>query len=188
MSETATLVERCRRGDDLAWERLVRSYQGRVYAVGYHYVRDADEARDLAQEVFVHVYRQIAKFKGDAFLPWLLRLTRNLCIDRLRRQKARPPLSDVPVEQNGWAIADPRPGPEEAWLTDRRKRLVYDALGNMSGLNREIILLKEIQGLNFKEIAEMLQLPIGTVKSRSNRARVELARQVLALDPSYGAS
>ena len=89
------------------------------------------------------------------------------------------------VDQNEWTLPDTAPDPEQSWLTDARKRLVYDALRKLNGQNREMILLKEIQGLQLKEIAEMLGLPIGTVKSRSNRARVELARQVVAIDPSY---
>ncbi len=165
----------------------MRRYQGRVYALAYHYVGDADEARDLAQETFVRVYEQIGKFAGPTFLPWLLRLARNLCIDRLRRRKTRPPASDVPVEGEGPAIPAPGPSPEQAWLTDATKRLVYTALAKMIGPAREMILLKEIEGLNLKEIAEMLQVPVGTVKSRANRARVELAQRVLELDPSYGA-
>ena len=188
MSDTQTLVERCRQGDDLAWERLVREHQGRVYAVAYHYVRQPDEARDLTQDAFVRVYQKLNSYTGEEFLPWLIRLVRNLCIDHLRRRKARPPISDVPVDEadGGLSIRDRRPDPEEVWLTDTRRRLVYDALRRMTGPDREIILLKEIQGLKFREIAALLQLPIGTVKSRSNRARVELAQQVLKLDPSYG--
>ena len=185
MSDTAELIDRCRQGDDLACERLVRTYQGRVYAVAYHYVRNTDDARDLAQEAFIRVYQKVGGFTGQDFLPWLIRVVRNLCVDHLRRRKARPPLSDVPVEEGGVTISDPGPSPEELWLTDSRKRLVYDALSGMTGQDREIILLKEIQGLKFREIASMLELPIGTVKSRSNRARVELAQRVLKLDPSY---
>ena len=188
VSETAELVDRCRQGDDLAWERLVRTFQGRVYALAYHYVRDADAARDLAQDIFVRVYQKIDTFSGQAFLPWLLRLTRNLCIDRLRRIKARPPAQDVPVEDDGQALAAAGPDPEQAWLADTSKRLVHTALGRMTERNREIIMLKDIQGLTFDEIAELLSVPVGTLKSRSHRARVELARQVLAIDPSYGAS
>ena len=183
----SALIERCREGDALAWERLVRNHQGRVYSVAYHYVRDSDTAKDLAQEAFVRVYQKLETYTGEEFLPWLIRLVRNLCIDYLRRRKARPPLSDIPVEEAEGAavIVDPGPGPEEAWLTHRRKRLVYDAMSSMNGQDREMILLKEIQGLKFREIAELLQLPVGTVKSRSNRARVELAQQVIKLDASY---
>ena len=185
MADIESIVERCREGDALAWEALVREHQSRIYAVAYHYLRDAEEARDLAQEVFIRVYQKLDTFTGGGFLPWLLRMARNCAIDRLRRKKARPPASDVPVE-GGVQLADSKPGPEEAWLTDTRKELVHRALGGMSDQNREIILLKEIQGLQIKEIADMLGLPIGTIKSRSSRARTDLARRVLELDPSYG--
>jgi RNA polymerase sigma-70 factor (ECF subfamily) len=185
VAEVAALVERCRRGDALAWEALVRQYQARVFAVAFHYLRDPEEARDLAQDVFVKVYRNLDSFRGGGFLPWLLRLARNSVIDRLRRIKARPPARDVPVEEST-GLHDPGPSPEDAWVTDAKKRLVHRALGTMSEQNREMILLKEIQGLNLNEISELLGVPIGTVKSRSNRARLELARRVVELDPSYG--
>jgi RNA polymerase sigma-70 factor (ECF subfamily) len=185
VADVATIVERCRRGDALAWEALVRRFQARVYAVAYHYLRDADEARDLAQEVFVKVYRGLGSFTGGSFLPWLLRTARNGAIDRLRRRKARPPATDIPIEETS-RLPAAGPSPEEAWLTDVRKRLVHQALDRMSDQGREMILLKEIQGLNLREISNLLDLPVGTVKSRSSRARLELARRVVELDPSYG--
>ena len=186
MLDVATLVERCRRGDDLAWEALVRRLQSRVYAVAYHYVRNTEEARDMAQDVFVRVYERLDSFQGnDRFLPWLLSLTRNACIDRLRRIKARPPASDLPVE-DGPEIPAGGPSPEQATDEKDRERLLYRALDGMSERNREIILLKEIQGLKLEEISTMLALPIGTVKSRSNRARLELASRIRGLDPSFG--
>ena len=80
-SDVAALVERCRRGDGLAWERLVRSCQGRVYGLAYHYRGSVEEARDLTQEVFVRVYQQLGTYKDDGFMAWLLRITRNLCTD-----------------------------------------------------------------------------------------------------------
>jgi RNA polymerase sigma-70 factor (ECF subfamily) len=181
----AALVERCRRGDDLAWEQLVRSCQGRVYALACHYLGGVEPARDLTQEVFVRIYQQLRTYEGTGFMAWLLRITRNLCIDQIRRRKARPPAEDLLAEDNEWAMPDTAPDPEQSWLRDGRKRLVYEALRHLNGPSREMILLKDIQGLQLKEIAIMLGLPIGTVKSRSNRARVELARQVIAIDPSY---
>ncbi len=184
-SDIGALVERCRQGDDLAWEQLVRRCQGRVYALAYHYMGHVEEARDLTQEVFVRVYQQLETYRGDRFIAWLLRITRNRCIDQLRRRKSRPPGEDVVVTDNEWAMPDTAPDPEQSWVRDGTKRLVYDALRKLNGQNREMIVLKEIQGLQLTEIAEMLGLPIGTVKSRSNRARVELARQVLSIDPSY---
>jgi RNA polymerase sigma-70 factor (ECF subfamily) len=183
--ELPLLVERCRQGDDLAWEQLVRRSQGRVYALAYHYMGRFEDARDVTQEVFVRVYQQLDSYHGDGFMAWLLRITRNHYIDQIRRRKARPPAQDVPVEDHEWTMADTAPDPEQSWVADTRKRLVYEALRQLNGQNREMILLKEIQGLALKEIADMLGLPLGTVKSRSNRARVELAKQVIALDPSY---
>ncbi len=187
MEDLAPIVERCRRGDALAWEALVRRFQARVYGVAFHYLRNGEEARDLAQDVFVKVYRNLSSFKGEAFLPWLLRLARNAAIDRLRRQKARPPAEDLPVD-DGVELAGCGPTPEDAWVTGSRKRLVHRALGRMNEQNREMILLKDIQGLNLQEIAVLLGVPLGTVKSRSSRARTELARRVIELDPSYGTS
>jgi RNA polymerase sigma-70 factor (ECF subfamily) len=185
LADVTSLVERCRQGDPLAWEALVRQFQTRVYGVAYHYLHDPEEARDLAQDVFVKVYRRLDSFVGEAFLPWLLRLTRNGAIDRLRRIKARPPASDVPVEDSVQLPA-PGPTPETAWVSDMQKQLVHKAMGRLSDKNREIILLKEIQGLHLEEIARMLGVSIGTVKSRSHRARLELAKHVVELDPSYG--
>lgn len=187
MQELDPIIERCRRGDNLAWEALVRRTQSRVYGLALQYVRDADEASDLAQEIFIKIYRNLDKMEtGFAFLPWMIRLARNCCIDRIRRIKARPPARDIVVDED-LELTSALPSPEQSWDSDRRKELVYRAMGNISEQNREILLLKEIQQLKLTEIAGMLGLPIGTIKSRASRARVELAKSVLALDPSYGA-
>lgn len=183
--DDATLVERCRQGDDLAWEALVRRWQGPVYGLAWHYLGDAEDARDAAQEAFVRVYRQLGSFDGDRFQAWLLRITRNLCLDQLRRRRTRPAPEDLPAAADDAAPPDPAPSPEQAWLSSARRRVVQEALRRLSGPNREVIVLKDIQGLKLGEIAGMLGLPIGTVKSRAHRARLELARQVIAIDPSY---
>ncbi len=139
----------------------------------------------MAQEIFIRLYQRLDSFQGESFLPWLLRLSRNACLDRLRRQKARPPATDIPVD-DGLELSAGGPSPEESSAAEGRKRLLYRALGTLSKKNREIILLKEIQGLKLEEISKLLELPIGTVKSRSNRARIELASKVRVLDPAYG--
>ena len=185
--DNADLIARCRRGDDLAWEALVRRHQGRVFAVAFHYLRDREEARDTAQDVFVKMYRSLHTLRDDKpFLPWLLRLARNASIDRLRRLKVRTPAIEVPVE-SAPQLAAPDPTPEEESLRGARQRLVYRALGDLTANNREMILLKEIQGLKLEEIARLLGIPLGTVKSRSLRARLQLGKAILALDPEYGA-
>jgi RNA polymerase sigma-70 factor (ECF subfamily) len=185
--DVATLVERCHQGDDLAWEALVRRYQSRVFAVAYHYMQNKEEARDAAQEIFIRIYQRLDTFRGgEAFLPWMLRLARNICIDALRRQKSRPPAEDVAIEE-GAEIPVSVSTPEEMSDTKSRERLLHKALGMMSEQSREIILLKEIQGLKVEEISSLLSVPTGTVKSRCSRARIELASRVRSLDPSYGA-
>jgi RNA polymerase sigma-70 factor (ECF subfamily) len=185
--DVATLVDRCRGGDDLAWEALVRRYQGRVYAVAWHYMRNGEEAREMAQEIFIRVYRKLDTFRGGGtFLPWMMKLARNACLDRLRQKAARPPASDIPVEERP-EIPDGSPSPEQLTEETARKRLLYTALDRMSDKGREMILLKEIQGMKLEEISNLLELPVGTVKSRSNRARLELASTLRHLDPSYGA-
>jgi len=176
------LVKRCQIGDELAWEVLVRQYQGQVCAIAYGYVGEQDEARDLAQDIFVRVYEKLASCEDpERFQYWLTRIARNACIDHLRRRKARPPRQDIPAEEMT-SLSDGRSNPEENWVRSSRQKLVYRALQSLSEINREIILLKDIQDLPLDEIATMLGLPVGTVKSRSSRARVELAQVITSLD------
>ncbi len=184
--ELETLIARCRTGDEVAWEALVRQFQGRVFAVAYHYLRDREEARDVAQEAFVHIYRGLASFdRGGSFGAWAVRITRNASIDRLRHLKARPALDGAPVDEH-LAGPDPSPGPEAANIAGERQATMRLAIDQMSPINREMILLKEIQGLKQREISDLLSIPLGTVKARANRARLELARRMLELDPSFG--
>lgn len=184
--DDATLLDRCRRGDDLAWEALVRAHQAAVYAVTLHYLRDPEEARDVSQDVFLRLYERLASFAGgDTFKAWLLQMARNASIDRLRRIKARPPASDVPLEEASLASGE---DPEESALGHARERLLRRAVTELGEKNREVLLLKEILGLKLEEVAQLLKLPVGTVKSRSNRARLELATVLLRLDPSLDAS
>jgi RNA polymerase sigma-70 factor (ECF subfamily) len=179
--ELGDLLGRCRTGDELAWEALVRQFQGRVYAIAYHYAGNREEARDLAQEIFVRLYQTRGRWaKADMFVPWLIRVSRNLCLDHLRRKKARPPAEDIPVDEMHSLAASGRT-PEEECVARLRKSVVHRALQALGRLSREMILLKEIQGLSLEEIASVLNIPLGTVKSRSNRARIELAQKVLAL-------
>lgn len=163
----------------------MRAYQSSVIAVTRHYLGDLEEARDVAQDVFVRLYEHLDSFSGgDTFKPWLLRMARNASIDRLRRMKARPPASDVPAED---AMLSGTDDPERSAETEARERLLRRAVAQLGDKNREVLLLKEIQGLKVEEVAQLLGLPIGTVKSRSNRARLELAAAIRKLDPSFGA-
>ena len=180
------LIARCRQGDDLAWEALVRRLQGRVYAISLHYLRDREEARDTAQDIFVRLYEKLHTVRDDKpFLAWMMRMARNCCIDRLRRLNVRTPAHSVGLED----VAEPTiasPTPEEACLDGDRERRLYRALGSISESEREMILLKDIQEMKLVDIAEMMSAPLGTIKSRWFRARVELAKAIRRLEPSEG--
>ena len=119
-------------------------------------------------------------------LPWMLRIARNACIDHIRRRKARPPARDLPAEEMH-DLASSSPGPEQDLYDNTRRQLVHQGIQSLGELNREIIVLKDIQGLSVEEISRLLQIPLGTVKSRCNRARLELARKLAALSGRYGA-
>ncbi len=140
--ELSRILEHCRGGDELAWEMLVRRFQGRMFAIAVTYTGDREEARDLTQDIFIRVYRNLDGCRDeDRFLSWLVRIARNVCIDHLRRRKARPPARDIPVEE-AWSLASGEPTPEERSEESSRRRLVGAALQELSEINREIILLK----------------------------------------------
>ncbi len=182
----AELLQRCQRGDELAWEVLVRQHQGRICSIAFGYVGEHDEAMDLAQEIFVRVYNNLETcHEPEKFPAWLARIARNAGIDHLRRRKARPPRQDIPAEDMV-ALASGGPTPEEEMIRTSRQTLVHTALQKLSEINREIIVLKDIQGLPLEEISGLLDLPLGTVKSRSSRARLELARAITDMDAGPG--
>ena len=182
----AELLQRCQRGDELAWEVLVRQHQGRICSIAFGYVGEHDEAMDLAQEIFVRVYNNLDTCsEPEKFQAWLTRIARNAGIDHLRRRKARPPRQDIPAEDMV-ALASGGPTPEEEMIRTSRQTLVHTALQKLSEINREIIVLKDIQGLPLEEISGLLDLPLGTVKSRSSRARLELARAITDMDAGPG--
>jgi RNA polymerase sigma-70 factor, ECF subfamily len=175
-------------GDELAWESLVRRYLPRVYGVGIYYLHDPEEARDLAQNVFLRIYRRLDQCTNDeTFVPWLIQVARNAAIDQLRRQRVRPAAIGVPVDELT-TLRSPAPGPEEDLARNQRRTLVHRAMERLSRINREIIFLKEIQGMSLESIAATLKVPVGTIKSRASRARVELARVLVEMNRSAGGS
>lgn len=175
------LVDRCRAGDQLAWEAFVRQFQGRLFGLACSYVGSREEARDVAQEIFVRLYekRRLWPPAGD-FLPWMFRAARNLCIDHLRRAKARPAGVDASEDLLNALVSDER-NPEAHSVAESARALVWRGLKRLTAISREIIILRDIQGLSLDEVAAVLKIPTGTIKSRSNRARLELARVLTEL-------
>lgn len=176
------IIQRCREGDELAWEALVRQFQGRVFALALHYVRSREEARDVAQEVFIRVWRGLPNFELTAsFIPWILKITRTSSIDHVRRRKARPPAEDLLADEMH-TLSDPSMRPDELAERESRRSLVHRALQQIGDVHREILQLQEIQELPLNEVARMLNIPEGTAKSRASRARAELARAVVRIE------
>ena len=185
-TELATLVEPCRSGEPEAWEAFVRGFQGRIFALSYSYVGDREDARDLAQEIFIRLYQTRDQWvAGDEFLPWLFRVARNRSIDYLRRRKVRTPALTVPDDALA-DLPDHAPTAEAQAVASDRRSLLHAALRGLSAINREIVVLRDVHGLSVQHVASVLGIPIGTVKSRASRARVELAEKVLALSRSRG--
>jgi RNA polymerase sigma-70 factor (ECF subfamily) len=179
--DLTSLLERCRAGDELAWEAFVRHYQARIFGLACTYVSDRGEAADLAQEIFVRLFETRDRWAdGDQFVPWMFQVARNRAVDFLRRHNARRPPLAVPAEE-AMLASEPSDGPEAQAIGRSRHGLLRAALARLSALSREVLILREIQGLSVEETARILGVPSGTVKSRANRARTELAARVLAL-------
>ena len=182
MTDLDILLSRCRQGDALAWEALVRRYQARIFGFALHYLRDHEEAKDVAQDIFVKMYQHLGSVRdGRTYLPWMLRLARNCCIDRIRSRKARAH-DQVATADDAVERASLEASPEESLIADVRRALLHRALATLTATNRDIVILKDIQQLRLSDISTRLGLPLGTVKSRSNRARLELAKAVRSLE------
>lgn len=175
----STLVERCLSGDDAAWEQLVRLHTRRVYGLCYRFTGRDSEAQDLTQDVFMRVFRALGGFRSTegSFTTWLTRLTRNLLIDHYRRTRNERVTDSIEeqlpkVEQSTSSVIRP-----DAALAGREaSELLQRALAKLSPDLRETIILRDLQELEYREIAQVLAIPEGTVKSRLNRGRAELAR------------
>lgn len=173
------IVERCLAGDDSAWEELIRNHSRRVYGICYRFTGLDAESQDLAQEVFLRLYKSLGSFrpKEGSFQVWLSRMTRNLLIDHYRKnrmQRATDSIEDqLPVlEQKGSAV-----NRTDALLAGREAgELIQQALNKLSPELRETVILRDLEEMEYREIASVLQVPEGTVKSRLNRGRAELAR------------
>jgi RNA polymerase sigma-70 factor (ECF subfamily) len=177
-----TLIEQCLDGDQAAWEQIVRLHWRKVFNVAYKFVGSHEQAEDLAQEIFLKIFRSLETFDRRAnFQTWLISVSRNLCIDHYRSvRKERQTIDrDVPAEDLSPAAvtASPLASLENSDLAGLLRR----ALQTIPQSLRVAVLLRDLQELSYLEIAERLNLPEGTVKSRINRGRRELARQILRL-------
>ena len=175
------LLERCRRGDEAAWNELVGRYTRRVFGLSYRFAGRADEAEDLTQEVFVRVYQSLDRYRSNegAFGTWLMTVARNHAIDHYRRRREeRLRRTDDPelLERASSGEESPVLSLERA----ERVEMVQKGIRALPVDLREPLILCDLQGLPYEEVAQTLNIPLGTVKSRINRARLELAKRLLA--------
>lgn len=180
-TDDAALVERCRRGDVAAFEPLVEKYRQRVYRLAYNVLRDREEAWDVAQDAFVRAYQALPSFRGQsAFYTWLFRIVMNVAADRARQRAARGRAfgtEAVPEEEWDRVMVDQRPGeesPDQAAARAEQRARIRQALDTLPEHHRTIIVLSDLEGLSYREIADVLAIPMGTVMSRLHNARRRL--------------
>ncbi|HKW96787.1 MAG TPA: sigma-70 family RNA polymerase sigma factor [Bryobacteraceae bacterium] len=176
-----TLVQRCLSGDQTGWEELVRLYTRRVYGLCYRFTGSEAQAQDLTQDIFLRVFRSLKSYRSDegSFATWLTRLSRNLLIDHYRRTRQERVTDSIeeqlPVLEEVEHSADPV-RPDRVLAGREASEVLQRALARLSPELRETVILRDLQELEYREIAEVLKIPEGTVKSRLNRGRAELAR------------
>lgn len=176
-----TVIRRVLEGDDQAFQQLVMAYEKQVFNLCLRMCGNREDAKDLAQEAFIKAWRGLRFYQFEAaFSTWLYRLTSNVCIDYLRREKRRPTVSLTPEDENQEhpeaEIADPAPLPEEQVLHREREELVAWAMNQLDEEFRQVLTLRVIENLTYEEIGQIMELKEGTVKSRLARARLKLKK------------
>lgn len=175
------ILVRAKRGELDAFEELVRRYEKRVYAVALRSSGSPEDAADIVQEVFLRAWRSIESFRGDSgFSTWLFRITMNMCVDFARHKHSQPQTqSIVDEEENERQVPDTAPTPEEHLENRELGRELAAALDEISEEHRRIVLLRDVSGMSYTEIADVLEISEGTVKSRLSRARIALRKVLL---------
>ena len=179
MDEVA-LIEAARRGDLDSFNRLVLAYQDMIYNQAYRMMGEMEGAEDAAQDAFISAFRNLGSFRGGSFKAWLLRIVTNVCYDELRRRKRRPTTPLEPLDQNDeeiesprW-ISDPSASPEETAEQAELAKAIQHCLEDLPPDFRTVVVLVDIQGMDYCEAAQVVRTPLGTVKSRLARARSRL--------------
>ena len=177
------LIKKCKKGSREAFNILVSNYQQQVINIAYGMLSNQEDAYDAAQEVFVRVYKSIESFKEQSsFTTWLYRITKNVCSDILRKRQKHSGVISINQaidEKKDMDIKDESPTPEENMEISERQRAVREAISELKEEYRTVITLCDIEGLSYDYIAEVLAIPSGTVKSRINRARSALKKNLM---------
>ncbi|MDA0272594.1 MAG: RNA polymerase sigma factor RpoE [Proteobacteria bacterium] len=179
------LVERVQRGDKRAFDILVLKYQHKIAGLISRYVRDSDEVQDVTQEAFIKAYRALPRFRGDsAFYTWLYRIAINTAKNYLVSRSRRPPDTDIDVDgefQADSAVLKDVAGPESHLATEQLQEVIFDAIENLPEELKVAVTLREFEGMSYEEIAEVMECPVGTVRSRIFRAREAIEKSIEAI-------
>ena len=179
------LIRRAKQGDMLAFEELIVQHEKIVYNVALRMMNHSEDAKDISQDVFLKAYKSLENFdERSAFSTWLYRITHNTCIDEMRKRKGKYSYSleeELENEEGSMQrqIADEGDSPEESLLREEQKSEIVQALDTLSAEHKAAIILRDVKGLPYDEIAEILELSMGTVKSRISRARNQLKTEIL---------
>ena len=174
-------IQQSRQGDLEAFNQLVALYQRPVYNLALRMLGHPATAEDVAQEVFLAAYRALPRYREGSFRAWLFAITANASRDALRKQKRRPEISlEASVEESGLQTPSSMPSPEEYALSRETQREVQQALSRLSHDHRTVILLVDLEGLDYQEAAQALGVSLGTLKSRLSRARAQLKEHLMA--------
>lgn len=175
----AKLIQRCLKGDAWAWEKLVQSYSGRILNMAYRYTGRYAVAEELTQDVFIKVYENLASYRAQSgsFRNWILRVGRNLIIDHYRAHKREKNVAgSEELEVLDFRGQVNEPDPFQHYDQKEKAEFLARGLQRLTPELREAVILRDIEGLSYQEIAQLLEIPEGTVKSRINRGRIELAK------------
>ena len=181
------LIAKAKQGDMQAFEELILKHEKIVYNVALRMMNHSEDAKDISQEVFLKAYRNIKNFdERSMFSTWLYRITTNTCIDEMRKRKGKQNYSlEEELENEDGSmqrqIADEGDTPEESLMRGEEKGEILQALDTLSEEHRAAIILRDVKGLSYEEISEIIELPMGTVKSRISRARNQLKNEILKI-------
>ncbi|MBM7686418.1 RNA polymerase sigma factor [Defluviitalea raffinosedens] len=183
------LVNKAKNGNIAAFEELITAHEVKIYNIAYRMFHNEEDAKDLSQEIFIKVFENIGKFKGNSsFSTWLYRIATNTCIDELRRRKGKETYSiDAEVETDEGNMkreySDLKPNPEEMAINKEVSIQIQNAMDHLSEEHKTAIILRDLQGLEYNEISEILECSLGTVKSRISRARRQLIELLVKQEP-----
>ena len=169
------LIRRAQEGDPDAFERLMTPLEGMVWRICWHYMGERESASDCAQEAMLRIWRGLGSYRGDcSFESWIYRIAANCCLDQLRKNKRDRNESIEPLREQGFDPPDPSPGTEEQVIMRERKAKLREGISLLPKDQRDALVLTQLEGISYERTAEMLQITVGTVKSRVNRARSRL--------------